>query len=75
MSYILIVNPIILSAAGMPKEGVVFATAISAAIATFIMGVYAGLPFALAPGMGLNAYFAYTVFIYGKPRIFQYLLL
>ena len=61
MSYILIVNPIILSAAGIPKEGVIFATAVSAAIATFIMGVYAGLPFALAPGMGLNAYFAYTV--------------
>jgi AGZA family xanthine/uracil permease-like MFS transporter len=61
MSYILVVNPAILSAAGMPKEGVIFATAVSAAIATFLMGVYAKLPFALAPGMGLNAYFAYTV--------------
>ena len=61
MSYILVVNPAILSAAGMPKEGVVFATAVSAAVATFLMGVYANLPFALAPGMGLNAYFAYTV--------------
>jgi len=61
MSYILVVNPAILSAAGMPKEGVLFATAVSAALATFLMGVYAGLPFALAPGMGLNAYFAYTV--------------
>jgi len=61
MSYILVVNPAILSSAGMPKEGVIFATAVASAIATFIMGVYAGLPFALAPGMGLNAYFAYTV--------------
>ncbi|WP_457678459.1 NCS2 family permease [Thermovibrio sp.] len=61
MSYILVVNPTILSAAGMPKDGVLFATAVSSAIATFLMGVYAGLPFALAPGMGLNAYFAYTV--------------
>ena len=61
MSYILVVNPAILSAAGMPKEGVLFATAVSSALATFLMGVYAGLPFALAPGMGLNAYFAYTV--------------
>ncbi len=61
MSYILAVNPIILSAAGMPKDGVIFATAASAALATFLMGTYAKLPFALAPGMGLNAYFAYTV--------------
>ena len=61
MSYILVVNPVILSASGMPKEGVVFATAVASAIATFVMGTYAGLPFALAPGMGLNAYFAYTV--------------
>ncbi len=61
MSYILVVNPSILSAAGMPKEGVLFATAVASAFATFLMGVYAGFPFALAPGMGLNAYFAYTV--------------
>lgn len=61
MSYILIVNPAILSDAGVPKEGVIFATAVASAIATYTMGIYAGLPFALAPGMGLNAYFAYTV--------------
>jgi len=61
MSYILVVNPAILSACGMPKDGVLFATAVSSAIATFLMGVYAELPFALAPGMGLNAYFSYTV--------------
>ena len=61
MSYILIVNPAILSDAGVPKEGVIFATAVSSAVATYTMGIYAGLPFALAPGMGLNAYFAYTV--------------
>ena len=61
MSYILIVNPAILSDAGIPKEGAIFATAVASTLATFLMGVYAGLPFALAPGMGLNAYFAYTV--------------
>ena len=61
MSYILIVNPAILSDAGIPKEGVIFATAVASAVATYTMGIYAGLPFALAPGMGLNAYFAYTV--------------
>ena len=61
MAYILVVNPAILSAAGVPKEGALFATAVSSAVASLLMGVYAGLPFALAPGMGLNAYFAYTV--------------
>ncbi len=61
MSYVLIVNPAILSDAGIPKEGVIFATAVASAVATYTMGIYAGLPFALAPGMGLNAYFAYTV--------------
>lgn len=61
MSYILIVNPAILSDARVPKEGVIFATAVASAVATYTMGIYAGLPFALAPGMGLNAYFAYTV--------------
>ena len=61
MSYILIVNPAILSDAGIPREGAVFATAVASALATLLMGTYARLPFALAPGMGLNAYFAYTV--------------
>ncbi|MEB3765305.1 MAG: NCS2 family permease [Desulfurococcales archaeon] len=61
MAYILFVNPAILGAAGMPKDGVVAATALSAAIATIIMGLLANAPYALAPGMGLNAYFAFTV--------------
>ncbi|MCK8816124.1 NCS2 family permease [Natroniella sulfidigena] len=63
MAYIIIVNPIILSDAGMPFEAVMAATVISAAISTLIMGLYANYPFALAPGMGLNAFFAYTVVI------------
>ncbi|WP_027339442.1 NCS2 family permease [Halonatronum saccharophilum] len=61
MAYIIIVNPLILSDAGMPFEAVMAATVISAALATLIMGFYANYPFALAPGMGLNAFFAYTV--------------
>lgn len=63
MAYILIVNPSILSAAGMDQEAVFTATALSAVIATLIMGLYAKLPFAQAPGMGLNAFFAYTIVI------------
>lgn len=61
MAYILFVNPDVLSASGMPKEAVFTATALAAAIATLIMGLYAKLPIALAPGMGLNAFFAYSV--------------
>jgi AGZA family xanthine/uracil permease-like MFS transporter len=61
MAYIIIVNPNILGAAGMPKEAVMVATVISAAFATLIMGFLANYPFALAPGMGLNAFFTYTV--------------
>lgn len=61
MAYIIIVNPQILAQAGMPPEGVVFATCISAAIATLVMGLYANYPIALAPGMSLNAYFTYSV--------------
>ncbi len=61
MAYILIVNPSILSAAGMDSGAVFTATALSAIIATLVMGLYAKLPFAQAPGMGLNAFFAYTV--------------
>ena len=61
MAYILIVNPSILAAAGMDSGAVFTATALSAIIATLVMGLYAKLPFAQAPGMGLNAFFAYTV--------------
>ncbi len=61
MAYILFVNPKILSAAGMPEHDVTIATALSSAIATLCMGLWANYPFALAPGMGLNAYFAYGV--------------
>lgn len=61
MAYILIVNPNILSEAGMDWGGVFTATALSAVIATLIMAFYANYPFALAPGMGLNAFFTYYV--------------
>ena len=61
MAYILVVNPSILSEAGMDKNAVFAATAISAAIGSMIMGLLANFPIALAPGMGLNAFFAYTV--------------
>src|SRR3954470_17144495 len=61
MAYIIVVNPQILSQAGMPPEGVVFATCVSAAAATLMMGLYANYPIALAPGMSLNAYFTYSV--------------
>ena len=63
MAYIVVVNPQILAQAGMPPEGVVFATCISAAVATLVMGLYANYPVALAPGMSLNAYFTYSVCI------------
>src|SRR3981189_2450205 len=61
MAYIVVVNPQILAQAGMPAEGVVFATCLSAAVATLVMGLYANYPIALAPGMSLNAYFTYSV--------------
>lgn len=61
MAYILIVNPNTLGAAGMDVGGVFTATALASLIATLVMALYANLPFALAPGMGLNAFFAYTV--------------
>lgn len=63
MSYILAVNPIILSDAGMDKGAVFSATIIAAVIATVTMALYAKMPFALASGMGLNAFFAYTLVI------------
>jgi AGZA family xanthine/uracil permease-like MFS transporter len=61
MAYIVVVNPQILSQAGMPVEGVLFATCLAAATATLVMGLYANYPIALAPGMSLNAYFTYSV--------------
>lgn len=61
MAYILAVNPSILSATGMDNGAVFTATVVSAVIATLVMAFYAKLPFALAPGMGLNAFFAYTI--------------
>ena len=61
MAYILAVNPLILSNAGMDRNAVFTATAVSSFIAIAIMAFYANLPIALAPGMGLNAFFAYTV--------------
>lgn len=73
MAYILIVNPSILSAAGMDQGAVFTATAVSAIIGTLIMGLYAKLPFAQAPGMGLNAFFAFTV-VLGMGYSYQFAL-
>src|ERR687895_2384953 len=61
MSYILFVNPAILSAAGVPFEAVAVATALAAAIATAAMGLATNLPFALAPGLGINAIVAFDI--------------
>ena len=61
MAYILAVNPSILSASGMDKNAILMATALAAFIGTVLMALLANYPFALAPGLGLNAYFAYTV--------------
>ncbi len=74
MGYILAVNPSILSESGMDWGGGVFtATAISAIIATLIMAFYANYPFALAPGMGLNAFFTYSV-VFGMGKSWQFAL-
>ena len=61
MAYIVLVNPSILAAAGMPLSAVTAATCLSAAFGSILMGIVARYPIALAPGMGLNAYFTYTV--------------
>ena len=63
MAYIVLVNPAILRDAGMPYAAVVCATCLSAAVGSLFMGIWARYPLALAPGMGLNAYFAYSVVI------------
>ncbi|HIZ71326.1 MAG TPA: NCS2 family permease, partial [Candidatus Atopostipes pullistercoris] len=74
MAYILAVNPIILSDAGMDAGGVFTATALSAAIATLVMALYANYPFGLASGMGLNAFFAYTVVLGDMQKSWQFAL-
>ncbi len=61
MSYIMVVNPVILAAAGMPSGGAFLGTVLASAFATLLMGLVANLPVALAPGMGLNAFFAFTI--------------
>lgn len=63
MAYILAVNPNILSATGMDRQAILLATALASFLGTVLMALLANYPFALAPGMGLNAYFAYTVVI------------
>ena len=61
MAYILGLNPALLSQTGMPAAGIFFATAISAGIACIVMGLLSGYPVGLAPGMGINALFTYTI--------------
>jgi len=61
MAYIVAVNPVLLAAGGMPVEGAMVATCVAAAFATLLMGLVANYPIALAPGMGLNAFFAYSI--------------
>lgn len=73
MAYILAVNPGILSTTGMDKNAIFTATALSAVVATLVMALWAKLPFALAPGMGLNAFFAFTVVI-GMGHSWQFAL-
>jgi AGZA family xanthine/uracil permease-like MFS transporter len=66
MSYIIFVNPDILSKAGMDHGAVVTATCLAAAVATMLVGMFANAPIAMAPGMGLNAFFAYSLVLAGK---------
>src|SRR6185503_10592131 len=61
MVYIVFVNPSILAKAGMDQGAVFVATCVAAAVSSLVMGLYANYPIALAPGMGLNAFFAFTV--------------
>ncbi len=61
MSYVLVVNPAILSASGMPIEGLITVTALAACVGTLLMAMMTNYPVALAPGMGLNAFFAFTI--------------
>lgn len=61
LAYIIIVNPLILSESGIPKEAAIAATILATVFATLLMGLWANFPIAVAPGMGLNAFFTYTV--------------
>jgi AGZA family xanthine/uracil permease-like MFS transporter len=61
MAYIIVVNPNTLAQAGMEWGAVILATIIAVAIGTLVMGLFANVPYAQAPGMGLNAFFVYTV--------------
>ncbi|WP_372796603.1 NCS2 family permease [Pontiella sp.] len=61
MAYIIFVNPMILSEAGMDKPALITVTCLAAALGTFLVGLWANVPFAMAPGMGLNAFFTYTL--------------
>lgn len=74
MAYILAVNPGMLSATGMDAGGVFTATVVSSMLATLIMALYAKYPFALAPGMGLNAFFAFTVVLGPMGKSWQFAL-
>lgn len=72
LSYIVVVNPAILSGAGMPFESVLTATCLAAGLACVLMGIFANAPIALAPGMGLNAFFVYNICLQpGKPVPWQ----
>ena len=73
MAYILVVNPLILSKTGMDFNAVVVSTALGAAIGCLMMALYANLPIAQAPGMGLNAFFAYTI-VLGMGYTWQFAL-
>ena len=74
MAYILAVNPSILSASGMDGQAVLIATALASFIGTALMALLSNYPFALAPGMGLNAYLTYTV-VFGMGISWQVALL
>lgn len=61
MAYVIVVNSGILSKAGMPFAGVLFATVLVSALSSIAMGLYANLPYSLAPGMGINAFFTFSL--------------
>jgi AGZA family xanthine/uracil permease-like MFS transporter len=66
MAYIVFVNPVFLTAAGIPREGAILATCLSSALGTLLMGLLANYPIGLAPGMGLNAFFTYGICLGAK---------